>query len=110
MKEGDAIEHSVTEMWSNQHRKWVMFDPATDAARVRAFFVSPEWTRQGIGRAIMSACEEAICAAGFRRVEIIATLVGEPLYRAFSYPVTERYDIPMKDGLVLPVVRMMKNF
>ena len=87
-----------------------LLDPATTAARVRAFFVSPEWARQGIGRAIMSACEEAIRAAGFRRVEIVATLVGEPLYRAFSYSVAERYDIPMKDELVLPVVRMIKNF
>jgi predicted N-acetyltransferase YhbS len=87
-----------------------LLDPGTDAARVRAFFVSPDWARLGIGRAIMRACEEAIRAAGFRRVEIVATLVGEPLYRAFSYSVTERYDIPMKNGLILPVVRMNKEF
>lgn len=84
-------------------------DPAIDAARVRAFFVHPDWTRRGIGRAIMTKCEEAIRAAEFRRVEIVATLAGEPLYRAFGYAVSERYDIPMRDGLALPVVRMIKT-
>jgi GNAT superfamily N-acetyltransferase len=57
-------------------------DPAWDAARVRAFFVHPTWARRGIGRSIMAACERAIIAAGFRKVDIVATLAGEPLYRA----------------------------
>ena len=55
-------------------------DPKRDAARVRAFFVHPSWARRGIGRSIMASCERAIIAAGFRTVEIIATLAGEPLY------------------------------
>ncbi|MBK8001817.1 MAG: GNAT family N-acetyltransferase [Verrucomicrobia bacterium] len=83
-------------------------DPAIDAARVRAFFVHPDWARSGIGRAIMTKCEEAIRAADFRRIEIVATLAGEPLYRGFGYAVSERYEIPMRDGLALPVVRMFK--
>jgi len=27
---GSSPEHSTTEIWSNQHRKWVMFDPTFD--------------------------------------------------------------------------------
>ena len=86
-----------------------LLDPRTDAARIRAFFVHPDWARRGIGRSIMVACEQAIVAAGFRRVEIVATLPGEPLYAAFGYSVIERYEIPMARGLGLPVVRMSKQ-
>jgi GNAT superfamily N-acetyltransferase len=84
-------------------------DPAHDAARVRAFFVHPACARRGIGRAIMAECERAIRAAGFRKVEIVATLAGEPLYAAFGYGVSERYPIPLSGGLTLPVVRMSKG-
>ncbi len=86
-----------------------LLDPQHDAARVRAFFVHPAWARQGIGRSIMSACEQAIIEAGFQRVDIVATLAGEPLYAAFGYTVVERYEIPMRDGLSLPVVRMTRR-
>jgi len=84
-------------------------DPKRDAARVRAFFVHPAWARRGIGRSIMVACEQAIMKSGFRTVEISATLAGEPLYATFGYAVVERYEIPMGDGLNLPVVRMTKQ-
>jgi N-acetylglutamate synthase-like GNAT family acetyltransferase len=84
-------------------------DPERDPARIRAFFVHPQWARRGIGRSIMTACEEAILAAGFRTVEIVATLTGEPLYAGFGYDVVERYEIPMTPGLGLPVVRMTKR-
>jgi GNAT superfamily N-acetyltransferase len=84
-------------------------NPERDAARIRAFFVHPQWARRGIGRSIMVACEQAILAAGFHRVEIVATLAGEPLYASFGYSVTERYEIPMLGELTLPVVRMTKN-
>jgi N-acetylglutamate synthase-like GNAT family acetyltransferase len=85
-------------------------DPARDAARVRAFFVHPSWARRGIGRSIMTACERAIFSSGFRTVEIVATLAGEPLYASFGYAVVERYQIGMADALSLPVVRMTKRF
>ncbi len=85
-------------------------DPAREPARIRAFFVHPDWARRGIGRSILSACESAICAAGFRDAVLVATLAGEPLYASFGYSVTERYEIPLSDGLMLPVVRMVKSF
>lgn len=85
-------------------------DPKRDMARIRAFFVHPAWARQGIGRSIIVACEQAIVAAGFRRVEISATLVGERLYQSFGYKTVEHYEIPMSGGLSLPVVRMSKSF
>jgi GNAT superfamily N-acetyltransferase len=86
-----------------------LLDPQRDAARVRAFFVHPAWARRGIGRSLMTACEQAIIEAGFRTVDIVATLAGEPLYASFGCAVVERYEIAMRDGLRLPVVRMTKS-
>jgi N-acetylglutamate synthase-like GNAT family acetyltransferase len=86
-----------------------LLDPRCDAARVRAFFVHPAWARRGIGRSIMVECERAILEAGFRTVDILATLAGEPLYASFGYVVVERFAMAMRDGLSLPVVRMFKR-
>ncbi len=85
-------------------------DPERDPARIRAFFVHPDWARRGIGRAILAACESAICAAGFRDAVLVATLAGEPLYASFGYSVAERYEVPLAGGLTLPVVRMVKSY
>src|SRR5579872_3981099 len=68
-----------------------LLDPLRDAARVRAFFVHPAWVRKGIGRSIMAACEEAIGGAGFRRVDIVATLAGESLYALFGYATVQSF-------------------
>jgi N-acetylglutamate synthase-like GNAT family acetyltransferase len=83
-------------------------DPQKDSARVRAFFVHPDFARHGIGRSILLTCEAAARAAGFSRFELVATLAGEPLYAAFGYSVIERYEAPLPNGLTLPVVRMGK--
>jgi GNAT superfamily N-acetyltransferase len=84
-------------------------DPVRDAARIRAFFVHPNWARRGIASSIMGACEKAIVWAGFQKVEIVATLSGEPLYVAFGYVVIKRYEIPMDGGLNLPVAELVKQ-
>ena len=86
-----------------------LLDPRIDAARIRAFFVHPAWARQGIGRMLMSACERAAIAGGFGRLELVATLAGEPLYAAFAFRVLERYEITLVTGQVLPAVRMAKT-
>ena len=84
-------------------------DPERDPARIRAFFVHPDWARCGIGRSLLVACEQAILDARFRSIELVATLAGEPLYAAFGYTATERYEIPLTNGLGLPVVRMTRQ-
>jgi protein tyrosine phosphatase (PTP) superfamily phosphohydrolase (DUF442 family)/GNAT superfamily N-acetyltransferase len=86
-----------------------MLDPQRDPARIRAFFVHPNFARRGIGRTILNACEEAIPRAGYTRIELVATLAGEPLYAAGGYRVLERYEVPLTGGLALPVVRMAKG-
>jgi GNAT superfamily N-acetyltransferase len=86
-----------------------LLDPATDAAKIRAFFVHPDWARLGIGGMILEACEAAAWAAGFHRLEMGATLTGVPFYRAKGYVELERTAAPLEDGLTLPIVRMGKE-
>ena len=67
-----------------------LLNPATEPARVRAMFVRSDWTRRGLGRAILEACERAARAEGFTRLALMATLPGEPLYRAYGFRATEQ--------------------
>jgi len=90
-------------------RDAAMLDPQHDAAKIRAFFVHPDWARRGIGSAILDRCEQEAAAAGFHRYEMGATLSGVPLYKAKGYAEAERIEAPLPGGGVLPVIRMTKN-
>jgi GNAT superfamily N-acetyltransferase len=83
-------------------------DPATDAAKIRAFFVHPEWARRGLGTRLLEACERAAWDAGFRRCEMGATLSGVPLYERHGYQRTAEILVDLPGGERLPVVRMEK--
>ena len=85
-------------------------DPAADAARIRAFFVHPEWARRGIARSILQRCESELQQAGFRRAEIVATLPGEPLYTAFGYTSDRPAALPLPDGGSIEGIHMSKRF
>ena len=86
-----------------------LLDPREDAAKIRAFFVHPDWSRRGIGSLILRACEAAAAREGFVRLEMGATLTGIPLYAAHGYQERERTDVPLGNGLTLPIVRMEKT-
>ncbi len=86
-----------------------MLDPCTEAAKIRAFFVHPAWSRRGIGSRILELCEQAAQAEGFTRLEMGATLTGIPLYRRHGYAEHERIDLPLANGETLPIVRMSKQ-
>jgi N-acetylglutamate synthase-like GNAT family acetyltransferase len=88
----------------------LLLDPSCDSAKIRAFFVHPDWARRGIGSQIMEQCEAAVLEAGFKTIEIIATLAGEPLYRKFGYKVSQKFEISLPNKSVLPGVRMVKSF
>ena len=82
-------------------------DPARDAARIRAMYTHPRHARRGVGRLILSLCEDAARAAGFARVELMSTLAGEPLYRACGYDAVEHVTDD-RGGVPVPLVRMAK--
>ncbi len=86
-----------------------LLDPARDAAKIRAFFVHPNWARRGIGSLILEACENAARETGFTRLEMGATLSGVVFYKAKGYAALENLEAPLGNGEVLPIVRMAKK-
>jgi GNAT superfamily N-acetyltransferase len=86
-----------------------LLDPSRDAAKIRAFFVHPDWARRGIGSLILQACEDAATAAGFTRLEMGATLSGVAFYKAKGYLEIENQQVPLSNGEVLPIVKMAKE-
>jgi GNAT superfamily N-acetyltransferase len=86
-----------------------LLDPAVDAAKIRAFFVHPEWVRRGIGTRVLEACESAARQAGFKKFEMGATLTGVALYKARGYREVEKIGVPLGNGEILPIVRMAKG-
>jgi GNAT superfamily N-acetyltransferase len=84
-------------------------DPSTDAAKIRAFFTHPNWTRKGIGKAILSACEDEARSFGFRTAEMMSTLPGIRLYTVCGYAGDERVGVPVGEGLEIECVRMSKE-
>jgi len=84
-------------------------DPAREPARIRAFFVDPAWSRRGLGRSLYEVCLRDALSAGFRRLELMATLPGEPLYRALGFAADERIELALPDGVRVPLVRMSRS-
>ena len=89
-------------------REDAFLDPRIDAAKIRAFFVHPDFARQGLGTRLLEASEQAARDAGFSRFEMGATLTGIPLYRLRGYREVERVEVPLKNGEFLGVVKMVK--
>jgi len=84
-------------------------DPDCDAAKIRAFFVHPDWARKGIGRAILQRCELEAQASGFRSVELMATLPGVKLYRACGYTGSDRVAYTISNGVRIEFIPMSKT-
>ncbi|MBX3706642.1 MAG: GNAT family N-acetyltransferase [Pseudomonadales bacterium] len=88
-------------------RSAALLDPTRDPARVRAMYTHPDHVRKGVGRLILALCEAAARAHDFRAVELMATMSGEPLYRACGYVPCERV-VDDRGGAPVPLLRMRK--
>lgn len=88
-------------------RDEAMLDPARDAARIRAMYTHPHFVRRGVGRLILTLCEGAAAREGFKRAELVATMSGEPLYRACGYQPIEAL-VDSRGGVPVPLLRMGK--
>lgn len=89
-------------------RSAALLDPAQDSARIRAMYTHPDQTRKGVGRLILSLCETAARAEGFTSMELVATLSGEPLYRACGFVAYEKI-VDDRGGADVPLLRMRKT-
>ena len=88
-------------------RDAALLNPSRDAARIRAMYTDSDFVRRGVGRLVLSVCEAAAREAGFARAEMMATLAGEPLYRACGYLPIER--IETAGDVAVPMIRMGKD-
>lgn len=88
-------------------RDAALLDPRRDAARIRAMYTHPRHARKGVGRLILSLCENAARAEGFTKAALMATLAGEPLYRACGYDIVGHV-VDDRGGVAVPLLRMTK--
>jgi|SRR3954464_5307252 GNAT superfamily N-acetyltransferase len=84
-------------------------DPRTDAAKIRAFFIAPEFARRGLGRALLEHCAHAASAEGFDRLELMATLPGVPLYAACGFTRVRDVVDELPDGVAIQFVLMERR-
>ena len=90
-------------------REDALLDPLRDAAKIRAFFIHPDWARRGVGSMILKACEDAARSAGFTHYEMGATLTGAKLFGARGYAAVKPISILLANGELLPVIHMEKR-
>ena len=83
-------------------------DPDTEAARIRAMYTHPDWTRRGIGTLLLNLGEDAASKAGFKTIELGSTVPGEPLYLARGYVEVERRVETAANGSENTVIKMVK--
>jgi GNAT superfamily N-acetyltransferase len=84
-------------------------DPATEAAKIRAFFVDPAQARRGIGSLLLDRCEQEARARGFRQVELMATLPGVKLYAARGYAGSAKVHYDVGLGEQIEFIPMRKS-
>ncbi len=83
--------------------------PGIDPAKIRAFFVHPKYVRNGIGRKLLKICEKEAKKAGYKSLELVATLSGEKLYETVGFSEIKRQKIESKKGVYSETVTMFKN-
>jgi GNAT superfamily N-acetyltransferase len=86
-------------------RNDALLDPRIDPARVRAMYTGPAFARRGVGRRILELCEADARAAGFGRLELMATLSGRPLYESYGFVAIDEV-LDDRGGVPVPLVRM----
>ncbi|RUR04964.1 GNAT family N-acetyltransferase [Legionella sp. km772] len=87
----------------------IYLDPSKEAAKIRAFFIHPQFARQGLGSQLLKYCEQQAYLQGFTKLEMMATLPGVKLYSALAYEVIAEERVLLPNGLSIRFVRMLKN-
>jgi GNAT superfamily N-acetyltransferase len=81
-------------------------DSKPGTAHIRHFATHPEWTRRGIGRALLKRCLEEARAQGVGNLECLSTLTAEAFYHSAGFVTVGPVDVPMSPTVGLPSVRM----
>jgi len=94
---------------SRDGRDATELDPRVDAAKIRAFFIHPDFARHGLGTRLLERCEQDAVSHGFGRLELMATLPGVRLYAARGYRGSAHVEWPLGDGLSIRFLPMSKT-
>lgn len=86
-----------------------LLDAALEPARIRAFFVHPAMARKGLGAMLLDHCTSEARRAGFRALELVSTMPGEPLYLRYGFNPLRRIDMPLSGGVTVALTRMRKD-
>ena len=94
---------------SEADRNPELLNPTTDYAKIRAFFVDPDYARKGIGTQIMIHCEQQAIHKGFSKLELMSTLPGVPLYQRHGFEGDEITIYKISDRLSIDFIQMTKT-
>ena len=83
-------------------------NPIDDAAKIRAMYTHPDWSRKGVGTLILEIAEKEASNSGFKRCELMATLSGIHLYKARGYTVDDEIIYKSKKGNSVKMFKMTK--
>jgi GNAT superfamily N-acetyltransferase len=86
-----------------------LLDPATESAKIRAFFVDPGMERKGLGSMLMQHCAEHALTAGFTSLELTATMPGVPLYQAHGFVPVHDLHLSLAGGQVAVPLTLMRK-
>lgn len=89
-------------------RKPELLNPDNEPAKIRAMYTNPDFVRQGVGKLVLETCEKTAARNGFKTVELMGTLSGEPLYTKYGYEVIEKTQA-IANGITIPLVKMRKT-
>lgn len=84
-------------------------DPAMDPAKIRAFFVDPDFVGHNVGVALLEHCESEARKAGFHSYELMATLTGARFYARHGYVGDQQTPVRLACGTVVDFIPMSKT-
>lgn len=83
--------------------------PGVDAAKIRAMYTHPDWTRKGVGSLILELSENSSLEMGFDKCELMATVSGILMYEKKGYELIEKVEYKSKAGNTVPMFKMLKT-
>jgi GNAT superfamily N-acetyltransferase len=93
---------------SNNLRDPQKLNPQTDAVKIRAFFIHPQYARQGLGKQLLHQCESQAMKAGFNQTQLMSTLSGVDFYQKHGYVGKNHIDHKMNYGSFIKFLPMTK--
>jgi N-acetylglutamate synthase-like GNAT family acetyltransferase len=78
-------------------------------AHIRHFATHPEWTRRGVGSALLSRCISDAQSLGIRKLHCFSTLNAERFYRAAGFDTVGPIDVQLGPSMTFPGVLMSSD-